>query len=180
VFDMLRPRIQAALESYLEAEVDMLDGCEVAGAEFPLHKNYADGCVLSGVADLVLEKDGYILTDFKTGHLPMVKDLVAGDADFPNNVQIAAYINMLELGIGEKSKPVTTARFYSLDNREFRFVVSAEAPRSEYDKEVGGVDTVTALTMDAMRRGDYRTPGRKPRKSCLECSVSSVCRNVFL
>ncbi|MDR0785403.1 MAG: PD-(D/E)XK nuclease family protein [Treponema sp.] len=180
VFDMLRPRIQAALESYLESDAETLDGCKILGAEYPLHKDYADGCVLSGIADLVLEKDGYVLTDFKTGYMPAPKDLSAEEADFPKNVQMGSYINMLEAVDAEASKTVTSARFYSLDNREFRYVVSEDSPRSAYEKEVRGVDAVVALVMDAMQRGDYRALERKPRKDCLDCSVLSVCRKTFL
>jgi RecB family exonuclease len=180
MFDMLRPRIKAALESYLEADAGTLDGCRVLGAEYPLHKNYTEERVLSGVADLVLEKNGYILTDFKTSYIPDVKDLYIAKTDFPKNIQMAAYINMLETGDSETAKTVDTARFYSLDNREFRYVASEESPRSMYDDEVRAVDTLTALVMEAMRRGDYQTPERKPRKDCIKCSVSSVCRNTFL
>ncbi|MDR0410481.1 MAG: PD-(D/E)XK nuclease family protein [Treponema sp.] len=180
VYDMLRPRIQAALESYLELDVETLNGCKILGAEYHLHKDYADGYVLSGIADLVVEKDGYVLTDFKTGSMPALKDLSAGEADFPKNVQIGAYINMLEATDAETPKTVTDARFYSLDNREFRYIVSENNPRSAYDKEVRGVDTVVALVIDAMQRGDYRVPKHKQRKDCLNCSVLPVCRKTFL
>jgi RecB family exonuclease len=180
MFDMLRPRIQAALESYLEADVETLNGCEVLGAEYPLRKNYVEGRILSGVADLVLEKDGYILTDFKTSYIPNVKDLRIAETDFPKSIQMAAYINMFEMGATERTEAVKTARFYSLDNREFRYVVSEESPRGAYDGEVGAVDTLAALAMDAMGRGDYRAPDNRLRKDCLNCSVLSVCRNTFL
>ncbi|MDR0643341.1 MAG: PD-(D/E)XK nuclease family protein [Treponema sp.] len=180
VFDMLRPRIQAALEWYLESDAETLDGCKIIDAEHPLRKDYADGRILSGIADLVLEKDGYILTDFKTGSMPELKDLFAQDAQFPKSVQIAAYITMLETAKGEAPLTVRGARFYSIDNREFRDVVSEDRPRSAYDKEVHAVDDVTALVWDAMERGDYRAPEYKPRHACSACSVLSVCRKLFL
>jgi hypothetical protein len=187
VYGMLRERICAALKDYLEADAESLGGAEILGAEFPLRKMEApSGPALTGIADLVLKKAGdrLILRDFKTAVIPRPGDLLAeGEDPAPANVQMAAYINMLEAeGIGV----VEDARFYSLDNREFRGVVNAEGSRKklpkrreEYDKEVAGVDRVFAALRESMERGTYPVPAPGDRGNCFSCRVSSVCRVPF-
>jgi RecB family exonuclease len=210
VYDMLRPRIEASLMDYLENDKETINGCEIAGTEYWLQKPCEASCEapdgaqtkaaldLLGRADLVLKADdgSFVLTDFKTNSMPPPKDIFAqDDADFPKNVQMAAYIAMLETprrssgdaaggetDRGDAPPTVRTARFYSIDGREFRNVVSAEddKPRSDYDKEVASVDTVIATAAEAMRTGAYMTPKNPPRKDCIACPVSSVCRRPFM
>jgi hypothetical protein len=207
VYDMLRDRINAALEDYLEADAEILDGVEVLKPEYPLRREYPDlKLAMTGKADLVLkrtEKD-YILTDFKTGVIPDKRDLLAAEetspeenhaAEFrslsfarrqvPANVQLPAYINMLEHG--SKSK-VNLARFYSLDNREYRDVINDDVPpnplrvlpmnRKDYQSEIDWVDRILAALASAMNEGDYRVPEMEDR-DCGSCSVSALCRSVY-
>jgi RecB family exonuclease len=186
VYGMLRERICAALKDYLEADAEALGGAEVLGAEFPLRKGRPSGPALTGIADLVLKKDGgrLILRDFKTAVIPKPGELLAEEEEAaPSNVQMAAYINMLE---AEGMGVVEDARFYSLDNREFRGVLSAEAARGklprrreDYDQEVAGVDLVLADLGESMEKGSYAVPAPGKRGNCFSCRVSSVCRLPF-
>jgi hypothetical protein len=187
VYGMLRERICAALKDYLEADAEALGGAEILGAEFPLRKKASPpGPALTGIADLVLKKSGdrLILRDFKTAVIPKVGDLLAeGEEPAPANVQMAAYINMLE---SEKIGIVEDARFYSLDNREFRGVVNAEGSkgklprrREDYDREVAGVDLVLAGLRESLEKGSYPVPAPGDRGDCFSCRVSSVCRVPF-
>jgi RecB family exonuclease len=188
VYDMLRDRINAALEDYLEADAEILDGAEVLRPEYQLRREYTDsGLAMTGKADLVLkrtEKD-YILTDFKTGYIPNKNDLLADKETPPANVQIPAYINMLEHGIkGE----VNTARFYSLDNREYCGLIDNNLPpnpthtlpmnRKDYQCEIDWVDRILADLVSAMNKGDYRIHGMEDR-DCGGCGVSALCRSVY-
>ncbi|MDR1445878.1 MAG: PD-(D/E)XK nuclease family protein [Treponema sp.] len=188
VYDMLRDRINAALEDYLETDAEILDGAEILKPEYPLRREYPDlGLAMTGKADLVLRRTekGYILTDFKTGLMPDKKDLLADEETSPANVQLPAYINMLEHGSSGK---VNLARFYSLDNREYRDVINDDAPpnpshtlpmnRKDYRCEIDWVDRILADLVSAMNEGDYRVPEMEDR-DCKNCSVSALCRSVY-
>jgi hypothetical protein len=217
VYGMLRRRINAALYAWLEKDAPALDGCEVLGGEYPLRKEYAaEGLALSGKADLVLKRGGgaaaagdgadgaaagnvpvgipagdrYVLTDFKTSVIPGAKDLLR-DPDTgepPWNVQMAAYIAMLEEGRGaEAGRRVAAARFYSLDLRKYRKVLDegAEAggglpvPRDAYQGELDAVGRILRRAAGALAAGAYAVPPRKDRR-CKKCPVSSVCRANYI
>ena len=102
VYDMLRPRIMAAISDYL-VRAD-IDGAKVLGAEIPLRREYPPSeTALSGKADLVLQDSAgdLLVMDFKTASLPPAAALVATDdaeTAIPQDVQMAAYINMIEHG----------------------------------------------------------------------------------
>ncbi|MDR1399193.1 MAG: PD-(D/E)XK nuclease family protein [Treponema sp.] len=165
VYDMLRPRIMAAISDYLV--LADIDGAKVLGAEIPLRREYPPSeTVLSGKADLVLQDSAgdLLVMDFKTASLPPAAALVAMDdaeTAIPQNVQMAAYINMIEHGnhkaantsdtdssdtgniaatnvantsdTNDASPPlVTRARFYSIDNRKFRDVVDENGGKGKY------------------------------------------------
>ncbi|MDR2159728.1 MAG: PD-(D/E)XK nuclease family protein [Treponema sp.] len=201
VYGMLRKRINAALYAWLEKDSPALDGCEVLGGEYPLRKEYAEeGLALSGKADLVLKRSGgadtgaggagtaagdsYVLTDFKTAVIPSKGDLLCDPVtgEPPRNVQMAAYIAMLEAGRAAGNR-VGTARFYSLDLRKYRKVLDEEAEdggglpvsRDAYQREVDAVDLVLRRAAGSLESGTYAVPARKDRR-CQKCPVSSVCR----
>jgi CRISPR/Cas system-associated exonuclease Cas4 (RecB family) len=206
VYGMLRRRINAALYAWLEQDAAALDGCEVLGGEYPLRRDYAEeGLALSGKADLVLKRGGdagdeaaggaggggdrYVLTDFKTAVIPAAKDLIC-DPDTggpPRNVQMAAYIAMLEGGRGADGCRTGTARFYSLDLRKYRKVLDGAAaaggklpvPRDAYQAEVDAVGLILRQTAGALASGTYAVPARKDRR-CRKCPVSSVCRANYI
>jgi hypothetical protein len=178
---MLKPRIKAALEDYLDNDCEYLNGNTILDAEFPLRKSYQTGPALSGIADLVLTDDegGYVVRDYKAKTMPDPKDLWANDDDFPKNVQMASYVTMLETSSEERT--VKDARFYSIDNRKFQPVIDEEKyPHSDYEKEIASVDIVVEKTAAAMRDGEYMVPKSVSRVSCAECAVSSVCRKVYI
>jgi CRISPR/Cas system-associated exonuclease Cas4 (RecB family) len=208
VYGMLRRRINAALYAWLEKDAPVLDGCEVMGAEYPLRKEYTEeGLALSGKADLVLKRGGgadeaaagsapagrYVLTDFKTAVIPAVKDLLRdpGTGEPPRNVQMAAYIAMLEEGReadgATDRRRVVAARFYSLDLRKYRKVLdeAAEAggrlpvPRDAYQGELDAVERILRRAAGALASGTYAVPARKDRR-CGNCPVSSVCRANYI
>lgn len=189
VYGMLRTRLSASLEAYLEKDAPLLDGCAILGAEHPLRRDYPEiGTALSGIADLVLRSnDGTLaLVDFKTGLMPAAADLVGDEGEAPANLQMAAYIRMLE---GEGSERVEQARFYSLDNRDYRRVVAAEGPkrsnsllplpRQEYQGAVDAVDAVLRSCASHLESGFYPVPPPAGRQVCASCAVTSVCRIVF-
>jgi CRISPR/Cas system-associated exonuclease Cas4 (RecB family) len=190
VFEMLRERISSALNYYLDEDAETLNGCIVIGPELPLRRKF-DGIdvALSGISDLIVEDENQntIITDYKTGVMPKASELLAEDDDaIPLNVQIAAYISMIE---DSKQTNVKTARFYSLDNRKFQKVVSDIPPsrknsklpveRDTYQKEIDDVEIVFRLMIDQMNVGEYFIPPQKERLFCNECRVSSVCRILF-
>ncbi|MDR2419048.1 MAG: PD-(D/E)XK nuclease family protein [Treponema sp.] len=200
VYDMLRPRIMAAMRDYL-VQAD-IDGAKVLGAEIPLRREYpCSETALSGKTDLVLQDSAgnLLVLDFKTASLPLTSALVAmDDAEpaIPQDVQMAAYINMIEHGnhnantsdTNAASPPlVTRARFYSIDNRKFLNVVGQNGgkgkyhlPRTpeEYRREVNGVDALFARVADTVKQGAYEVT--KDRGNCVVCTVSSVCRRAFI
>jgi RecB family exonuclease len=189
IYGMLRERINAALVQYIETDAENLNGCIIVGPEMPLRKkiNGIDAA-LSGISDLVAEDENgkTILTDYKTGVMPAVSELLANNDELPLNMQMAAYINMIE----DSGKTIVhTARFYSIDNRKFQNVVSAIPPkrinaklpveRIAYQKEVDDVEFVFRKIIDHMNTGTYFVPPLKERRFCNECRVSSVCRISF-
>ncbi|MDR0569426.1 MAG: PD-(D/E)XK nuclease family protein [Spirochaetaceae bacterium] len=186
IYEMLERRICAALTEYLEKDEEVLDGAEVIGAEYILQKTYpAEDMRLVGRADAAMIKaGGLLLTDFKTAAIPGKKEVFAGDREYPDNLQMAAYIGMIE---NSKPEQVSAARFYSIDNREFRAVVSEHEadekktlPRKGYEKEVASVDTVFHLASQALKQGVYAAPKNPDPKKCARCPVSSVCRLPFI
>ena len=187
VYAMLENRIVAALSDYLDEDIEILNGAEILGAEYHLRKDFnPDAPCLSGIADLVLEHEdgGLILTDFKTGTMPTKKELLAIEKDAPEDLQIASYIAMIE-DYNDVDKEVKTARFYSIDKRKFRRVVSEKKeqeryiiPRTSYQKEVDAVETVFSEVVRAMNEGKYEIT--ENRKNCWNCSVSSICRNTYI
>ncbi|MDR2194234.1 MAG: PD-(D/E)XK nuclease family protein [Treponema sp.] len=187
LYDMLIPRIKAALEDYLDCDAENLHGKSIAGAEYPLRKTYDSPPALSGIADCVLKgEDGYTIRDYKTKSMPSEGDLWAGDEDVPKNVQMASYIAMLEspcAGSGDapaEDAVVRDARFYSIDNREFRPVIDEDNPHAGYEKEIAAVDRVVEKIAAAMRNGEYMVPKRLSRTVCVACAVSSVCRKPYI
>jgi RecB family exonuclease len=181
VYDMLKPRIKAALEEYFELDAENLDGNAVLGAEYPLRKTYKTGSALSGIADVVLKDDdgGYMIRDYKTKNMPAVSELWANDNEFPKNVQMASYINMIETSARETCT-VKDARFYSIDSRNFRPVLDDEHPHSAYEEEIAAVDMVVEKAAAAMRNGEYMIPKSISRTACGNCAVSSVCRTPYI
>jgi CRISPR/Cas system-associated exonuclease Cas4 (RecB family) len=187
LYDMLKPRIKAALEDYLDYDAENLHGKTVAGAEYPLRKTYAVPPALSGIADCVLKgEEGYIIRDYKTKGMPATGELWAGDDDFPKNVQMAAYIAMLETsgkrdgGALAADAVVYDARFYSIDNREFRPVIDEDNPHTGYEREIAAVDRIVEKIALAMRNGEYMVPKNISRRVCNDCAVSSVCRKPYI
>lgn len=197
IYAMLENRIVAALSDYLESDKAILNRAAILGAEYPLRKLYSPTePLLTGIADLVLEYEdgGLILTDFKTSLLPAKKDLHADEREAPENVQMAAYIAMIENRYahtdqdgGDEPKAVKTARFYSIDKRTYRQVVSEKEenekkhiPRTAYEREVAAVDKVFAAVWEAMNRGSYQVPKNPKPEICGTCTVSSVCRIPFI
>ncbi|MDR1073855.1 MAG: PD-(D/E)XK nuclease family protein, partial [Treponema sp.] len=187
IYDMLKPRIKAALEDYLDRDAENLHGKTVVGAEYPLRKSYAEAPALSGIADIILkdEEGGHVIRDYKTKTVPSAAELWAGDDDVPQNVQMASYIAMLETGEGNKGTApdapiVKDARFYSIDNREFRPVIDEDNPHSGYEKEIAAVDRVVEKVAIAMRNGEYMAPKTISRTVCRDCAVSSVCRKPYI
>ncbi|MDR1324958.1 MAG: PD-(D/E)XK nuclease family protein [Treponema sp.] len=200
VYDMLRPRIMAAINDYL-VRAD-IDGAKVLGAEIPLRREYPPSeTALSGKTDLVLQDSAgdLLVMDFKTASLPLAAALIAtDDADtaIPQDVQMAAYINMIEhihnaadtSDTNDAPPPlVTRARFYSIDNRKFCDVVDEKGgkgkyhlPRTpeEYQREKDGVNALFAQVSDTVKQGAYQVT--KDRSNCGACTVSSVCRHAFI
>ncbi|GHU06870.1 hypothetical protein FACS1894151_00370 [Spirochaetia bacterium] len=182
VYDMLKNRIAASLSAYLEQDAENLDGDVINGAEVPLRKYYENcGAALSGIADLVLERDdgSFVLTDFKTRVIPDVKDLFCSKekgSGIPEDLQMASYIAMIETA----DKKAGTARFYSIDDRKFRPVISEEYTRDGYDREIAAVDMVFEKVIKDMETGNYAAPGAEKQENCGSCRVSSVCRMPFI
>jgi ATP-dependent helicase/DNAse subunit B len=189
VFAMLRERICSALNHYLEEDAETLNACIVIGPEQPLRKTFHGiDTALSGISDLIVEdaNQNTILTDYKTGIMPSASELLAEDDELPLDMQMAAYINMIE---DSEKTIVKTARFYSLDKRRFQEVISenkktrsnAKLPveRTMYQKEIDDVEIVFRQIIDQMNTGEYFVPPERERYFCNECKVSSVCRIPF-
>jgi hypothetical protein len=189
VYAMLAARIRAALSDYLETDQEHLDGCAFVGAEYPLQRNYAAlGISLAGTADLVLQSGAgsLVLTDFKTANMPDAVDLTPGEDGLIGNLQIAAYIRMIE---DEGAEPVAEARFYSLDNRTYQKVVSLApparsnlllpVPREKYQNAIDAVDQTVAAIADNLALGNFPVPDPDRRDVCASCRVASVCRIGF-
>ncbi len=189
VFEMLRERINAALIQYLELDAENLNGCVIIGPEQPLCRKF-DGIdtALSGISDLVIEDEhgNTTLTDYKTGVMPLVSELLSREDEVPLNMQMASYISMIE----DSGKTIVkTARFYSIDNRKFQNVISDIPPkrtnaklpvkRNEYQDEVADVEIVFRNMIDHIDSGNYFVPELEDRHFCNECRVSSVCRILF-
>lgn len=191
VYAMLRNRIGAALRAYLDADASRLDGRAVVGAELPLRKDYSDLAVaLSGVCDLALRADDGSLeiVDFKTGRMPRAADLAPDETGALGDLQAACYAAMAEArGDGEK---VAAARFYSIDDREFRVVLDeagAEArkrgplplSRDEFEPCLAAVDEAVQAAAGALEGGAYPVPPPRDRSACPACRVQAVCRIRF-
>ncbi|MDR2535321.1 MAG: PD-(D/E)XK nuclease family protein [Treponema sp.] len=191
IYAMLERRITAALTDYLTQDLSVLMNAEIIGSEYALEKTYSPiEPRLIGKTDLALEyrDGGLILLDFKTGTMPTKKELLLGDREYPEDLQMAAYIAMIEDdGDKDSIKTVKTARFYSIDNREFQRVVSEKEehekdiiPRIDYTQAVEAVDKVFAKVTETMNLGAYPVPKYPKRKNCAGCKVSSVCRIPFV
>jgi RecB family exonuclease len=192
VYAMLEPRIVAALQEYLAGDLPVLQGAAILGAEYPLQKACDPrGLLLSGITDLALSdpEGGLILTDFKTSLMPPKKELFSEHGDPPRDLQMAAYIAMIEdadRAPAEKAGTVRTARFYSIDTRRYRKVVSEKEEtgagtllRSSYEAEVAAASLTARRVRDAMENGAYMVPRGPDIPPCGNCAVSSVCRMPF-
>ena len=198
IYAMLEPRITAALDDYLDHDLPALADAKILGAEYPLRKAYGpEDPLLAGTTDLALEdpEGGLTLTDFKAGGIPSKKALASQEGNPPGDLQMAAYIAMIEdrenrenrenrNGGGEKT--VRTARFYSIDNRRVCSVVSEREEkeskrlsRASYENEVAAVGLMVGALGDAMKKGAYMVPPKADPGRCEDCAVSSVCRIPF-
>ncbi|GAB1482267.1 PD-(D/E)XK nuclease family protein [Treponema sp.] len=186
VYAMLKKRILGALLDYLDSDASKLDACQILGSEFPLRKEYPElGLALSGIADLVLRaNDGSLrVIDFKTGMMPSSSTLIVDENKDLANVQMAAYIAMLEK---EATENVQEAYFYSIDTRDYRRLISAETakksnsilplPRDEYEEELEALDESMEAAASALDSGYFPIPPPGSRSPCIQCRVSSVCR----
>ena len=189
VYAMLRPKLISALSAYLDADAERLDSCAVLGAEYPLKRAYPElGLALSGVADLVLKQnDGKLaVVDFKTGLMPSAADLVLDESGLLGDLQMASYIRMAE---SDGDAEVRAARFYSIDNRNFRHVLADEEPstanarlplsREEYDGALEAVDEAMEAVAGALDGAAYPVPPLGSRAACATCQVLAVCRLPF-
>jgi hypothetical protein len=185
VYDMLRPRVLAALTDFLELQGPFMNGAEIIGCELELRKEEPQA-LLAGRTDLVLKQpDGrFIILDFKAAVLPSIKELVAGEDGCPVNAQMAAYTIMLEAVTGGK---VAAARFCSLDNRKDRKVIDDDESvrfglpknRDHYQEELDAVERAFAGAVEAVQAGNYAAPGRDRRQACGGCRVRAVCRMTY-
>ncbi|MDR0525256.1 MAG: PD-(D/E)XK nuclease family protein [Spirochaetaceae bacterium] len=188
IYAMLEQRICAALTDYLREDAAVLDGAKIVDAEYLLQKIYpGEDLRLIGKADVVMihKAGGFILTDFKARRIPAKKKLFAEDQAYPEDLQMAAYIAMLE--DKSQTEEVGTARFYSIDNRAFQYVVSEQEEnekkvlsRRDYEPEVASVDVVFGLAAEALKQGVYPAPKNPDPKKCAACDVSGVCRIPFI
>jgi hypothetical protein len=189
VYAMLKPRLISALSAYLDADAARLDSCAILGAEFPLKREYPElGPALSGVADLVLKmNDGSLaIVDFNTGLMPATADLVPDADGLLGDLQMASYVRMAE---GDGSVQVRAARFYSIDNRNFRPVLADEErlranarlplSRDEYGTALDAVDETMQAAAGALVGAEYPVPPPGSRAACATCRVISVCRLPF-
>jgi RecB family exonuclease len=188
VYAMLETRVYAALADYLEKDAEILNGSTVVGAEHELHQSFPGiGPALGGIADLILvDRNGdYVLTDFKTGQIPKAADLLPDQEDRVENLQMAAYVGMLE---SDGSGTVKEARFYSLDNRAYQRVISEQKPtgrsplpvaREAYQNPIDLAVRLCAAMDASLRCGEYAVPKPKHRWVCASCRVASVCRLPF-
>jgi hypothetical protein len=169
VYDMYRTRIRSALGAFLAAAAPELDGRILVGAELPLRREYpGHGVALSGKADLVFAADsgGLSVYDFKTGNPPAAGFLVPDEETRElGDYQMAAYVRLLESGRQEK---VAEAAFYSIENREFRRVLSEEKtgrgalpiPRDGFESCLRSVDEALEAVAGAVAEAYYPVPPR--------------------
>ncbi len=184
VYEMYRTRISSALRSFLSASREELDGAAMVGAELPLRRDYPDyGFALTGISDLVLRTDAgpLALYDFKTGEPPRTADLLPDEEGSLADVQIAAYVRMLERDGAEQ---VERAAFYSIEKREYKRVIHPDGsarsalpvPRTEYDGALSALDESMEAAAGLIRGGSFPVPPPAGREVCASCRVSSVCR----
>ncbi|MFA6508520.1 MAG: PD-(D/E)XK nuclease family protein [Treponemataceae bacterium] len=189
VYEMYKTRILSSLESFLRDVSAELDGQNLLGAELPLRRAYPEYDIsLAGKADLAFSSDSGALSiyDFKTGLTPTTASLALNDAGALGDYQMAAYVRLLETG---KTDQVSEAAFYSIENREFRTVVSERkkrgsrygipCPREEYENILQAVDEAVEAAAATVREAFFPVPPPGRRRPCRECRVSAVCRLPF-
>jgi hypothetical protein len=188
VYEMYRTRISSALGAFLSEASPGLDGQSIAGTELPLRRDYPEyGVALSGKADLAFRSDSGSLTvlDFKTGKTPAVSALAPDETGTLGDYQMAAYVRLLETGRAEK---VSEAAFYSIENREFRPVVSGKknpgrfgvpCSREDFEGSLRAVDEAVEAAAATVTEAFFPVPPPALRAVCRTCRVSAVCRVPF-
>ena len=188
VYEMYRTRIRSALGSFLSETAPDLHGQALVGAELPLRREYPEyGVSLSGKADLAFAADSGELSilDFKTGNPPAVSTLAPDDSGLLGDYQMAAYVRLLETGRRER---VAEAAFYSIENREFRPVVSEKkkpsrrgvpCPRDEFEASLASVDEAVEAAASTVTEAFFPVPPPSGRAVCRTCRVAAVCRIPF-
>jgi hypothetical protein len=191
VYGMLKTRIRSTLKDFLRNEKSLLDQALILSTE--LHLSLPDtfgdfSLLLEGRADIALldSQDRIILIDYKTQRTPSAQELIPDEQGFLRNLQMAAYIKMIE---AQTQKPVETAVFYSLENRKPQLVVSnkdkpkknSKLPlrRADYQNAVDQVDRVVERIIDSLDRGEYPILPVQKRYLCAQCTVTDVCRIPF-
>ncbi len=185
VYAMLRGRVLASVEAYVEEDAERLDAARVVAAEMWLSLPYPEnGLVLEGRADAVLESnEGLSVIDFKTGKTPSSAYLLPDDTGVLADIQIAAYIRMLET----TERKVFRARYYSLDYREAKLVIDPEkgkyklpVSREAYGDALAAVDRAVADIAETLSSSLFAVPSPADRAAiCGRCAVANVCRLVF-
>ena len=189
IYEMYKNRITSSLEAFLVGVTNDLDGRTLIGAELELRRKYADYEIsLAGKADLAFAEDSGRLSiyDFKTGDCPSPGALVPDADGALGDYQMAAYVRMLE---DEKKGKVTEAKFYSIENRIFRPVLSIDEKkegkrvlpydRADFEPCLLAVDEAVEAAAAAVREADFPIPPAGRRAVCGGCRVSSVCRAPF-
>ena len=191
VYGMLKARIRSTLRDFLRDNTLLLDQARILSTELYLSFPYSLGdfsLLLEGRADIALldSQDRIILIDYKTQRTPGPRELVPDRSDFLQNLQMAAYIKMIE---AQEQKSVETAVFYSLENRKPQLVVSPrDKPnkrsilplrRGDYQNAVDQVDRVVTRIIESLDQGSYPILPLQRRSLCALCTVTDVCRIPF-
>jgi hypothetical protein len=190
------------LESFFLAFCKYFNGSSVSATELPMKyipddKNwYFEGrldCCLNAT-NIKNIPDGKFIIDFKTGHMPSLKECLQTTDDM-SDFQLAMYVKLYESMFTKEKASVTGAGFFNILKAQKRIVVGPSTkttvPR-EGANEAGIVfdDSIKQLEVVAQNFADtvYDTKlttflqpnfSKIPYETCSKCKFKSMCRTTY-
>ncbi len=180
IWEEIARRVIALSEAFIQEEMRELPGQEVLETELAVDLPLPEeGVRLTGTIDRLSRHDGRVgLIDYKKRTVPGKADIFGEE---PSSFQIPFYLLLLTRA-GWKPE---WAAYYSIEDRQYRFVFHPQKPRpyagrEEVEQAVSAVEQRIRQAIRGIREGEFRPADRSEKLACPYCPMRGLCRGRFV